>query len=69
MFTETVVYCADSVRVAFKTSPKGKRVIQVTGEARQLQGVKTDLNNCVQKIGHKTVTFSISGRPHAKLLV
>jgi len=62
MFIETAVYCADRVQVAFQTSPKGKGVIQVTGDARQLQGVKTDLKHFVQKIGHKTVKFNISGR-------
>ena len=69
MFTEAVVYCVDSVQVAFKTSSEGKHVIQVTGDARQLQGVKTDLKHFVEKIGHKTVKFSISGRHYAKLLV
>ena len=62
MFTETVTYCAYSVQVTVTTSPNGKRVIQVTGNARLLQGVKTELKQFVKRIVKKTVTESIPGK-------
>ena len=62
MFTETVMCCADSVQVTLSTSPNGKGVIQVTGNAGLLQGVKTELKQFVKRIGQKTVKFSIPGK-------
>ena len=62
MFTETVTYCADSVQVTLTTSPNGKSVIQVTGNGKLLEGVKTELNTFVKRIGQKTVKFSIPGK-------
>ena len=50
------------------TSPNRKHAIQVTGDARQLQGVKTDVNKFVESIDHKTVTFSTPGKYWAKVL-
>ena len=62
MFTETVTYCADSVQVTLTTSPNGKRIIQVTGNGKLLQGVKAELKQFVERIGQKTVKFSIPGK-------
>ena len=58
MKTEPVVYSTGRVHVAF-TSPS---VIQLSGDARLLQDVKTDLKQFVQMIIHKTVTFPRAGR-------
>ena len=58
MITEPVVYSTGRVHVAF-TSPS---VIQLSGDARLLQDVKTVLEQFVQTIVHKTVTFPSAGR-------
>ena len=62
MFTETVTYCADSVQVTLTSSPNGKSVIQVTGNAILLEGVKAELNTFVERISQKTVTLIIPGK-------
>ncbi|KAK2193597.1 hypothetical protein NP493_11g07051 [Ridgeia piscesae] len=49
------------VHVAFTTSPSGKYVIRVSGDASLLQNVKTGLKQFVQRIIHKTVTFRRAG--------
>ena len=66
MITETVVYRSDRVHVAFTKSPNGKCVIQVSGDPRLLEDVKTDVRQFVQKIVHKTVTFRRAGREISK---
>ena len=56
-------YRTGKVHVAFTTSPN---VIQLSGDARLLQDVKTGLKQFVQKIVHKTVTFRRAGRKISK---
>jgi len=66
MITEPVVYSTGRVHVAFTTSPSGKYVIRVSGDASLLQNVKTGLKQFVQRIIHKTVTFRRAGRKISK---
>jgi len=64
MIPETVVYVysTDRVHVAFTKSPSGNCVIQVSGDPRLLEDVKTDVRQFVQQIVHKTVRFRRAGR-------
>ncbi|KAK2188855.1 hypothetical protein NP493_122g07082 [Ridgeia piscesae] len=51
----------DRVHVAFTKSPSGNCVIQVSGDPRLLEDVKTDVRQFVQQIVHKTVRFRRAG--------